>query len=78
MGTATPDASAGLAEGGILVVAGRPGHTPAVPVRGAPSPGKGEQVGSRRLVLVVDDEPWVGKLIAAALDDQGFDIESAT
>jgi two-component system KDP operon response regulator KdpE len=41
-------------------------------------PGKGEQVGSRRLVLVVDDEPWVGKLISAALDDQGFDVESAT
>ncbi len=34
-------------------------------------------MGTRRLVLVVDDEPWVGKLVAAALADQGFDVETA-
>ena len=28
-------------------------------------------------MLVVDDEPWVGKLVAAALADQGFDVETA-
>jgi two-component system, OmpR family, KDP operon response regulator KdpE len=34
-------------------------------------------VGSRRLVLVVDDEAWVGKIVSAALIDQGFDVETA-
>ncbi len=32
---------------------------------------------SKRLVLVVDDEPWVGKLVAAALADEGFEVETA-
>ncbi len=35
-------------------------------------------MGTRRLVLVVDDEAWVGKIVAAALADQGFDVETAT
>ena len=35
-------------------------------------------MGTRRLVLVVDDEAWVGKIVAAALADQGFDVETAS
>ncbi len=35
-------------------------------------------MGTRRLVLVVDDEAWVGKIVAAALADQGFDIETTS
>ncbi|MGC8634745.1 MAG: response regulator transcription factor [Candidatus Limnocylindrales bacterium] len=34
-------------------------------------------MGTRRPVLVVDDEPWVGRIISAALADQGFDVETA-
>ncbi len=29
-------------------------------------------------MLVVDDEAWVGKIVAAALADQGFDIETTS
>ena len=33
---------------------------------------------SRPCVLVIDDEPWVGRLMTTALMDQGFDVETAT
>jgi two-component system KDP operon response regulator KdpE len=39
---------------------------------------KEDRVEAARLVLVVDDEPWVGKLVATALRDQGFRVETAT
>jgi two-component system, OmpR family, KDP operon response regulator KdpE len=41
-------------------------------------PWKEDHVSTRRLVLVVDDEAWVAKIVAAALADQGFDVEAAS